>query len=38
LDGFSRYVVGWLVAEQESAELAEILIAETCLKHEIQPG
>ena len=38
LDVFSRYVVGWLVAEQESAELAEILIAETCLKHDIQPG
>jgi putative transposase len=38
LDVFSRYVVGWLVAEQESAELAEILIAETCLNQEIQPG
>jgi putative transposase len=38
LDVFSRYVVGWLVAEQESAELAEILIAETCTKQGIQPG
>ena len=38
LDVFSRYVVGWLVAEQESAQLAEILIAETCTKHGIQPG
>jgi len=37
LDVFSRYVVGWLVAEQESAQLAEILISETCTKHSIQP-
>jgi putative transposase len=38
LDVFSRYVVGWLVAERESAELAERLIAETCEKQGIQPG
>lgn len=38
LDIFSRYVVGWLIAEQESAALAELLIAETCLKQGIQPG
>lgn len=38
LDVFSRYVVGWLVAEQESAKLAETLIAETCAKQGIQPG
>lgn len=38
LDVFSRYVVGWLVAEQESARLAETLIAETCAKQGIQPG
>lgn len=38
LDIFSRYVVGWLIAEQESAELAELLIAETCAKQGIQPG
>ena len=38
LDVFSRYVVGWLVAEQESAQLAEILIAETCTQQGIQPG
>ena len=38
LDIFSRYVVGWMLAPQESAALAERLIAETCAKHEIQPG
>jgi putative transposase len=35
LDIFSRYVVGWMVAHQESAALAERLIAATCEKHEI---
>ena len=30
LDVFSRYVVGWLIAERESASLAEELIAATC--------
>lgn len=38
LDIFSRYVVGWLIAEQESAEFAEWLIAETCAKQGIAPG
>jgi putative transposase len=38
LDIFSRYIVGWLLAHRESAELAEDLIAETCLKQEIIPG
>ena len=38
LDIFSRYVVGWMVAEGESDELAEKLIAETCHKQEIEPG
>jgi len=37
LDIFSRYVVGWMIAERESAELAEQLIAETCTKQDIQP-
>lgn len=32
LDLYSRYAVGWLLAEYESAELAEKLIAETCAK------
>ena len=35
LDVFSRYVVGWLLAEQESATLAETLIAESCAKQHI---
>lgn len=35
LDIFSRYVVGWLLAEQESAKLAELLIAESCAKQNI---
>jgi putative transposase len=38
IDIFSRYVVGWMVAEGESDELAEKLIAETCHKQEIEPG
>jgi len=38
LDVFSRYVVGWMVAERESATLAEALIRETCLRQNIQPG
>lgn len=35
LDVFSRYVVGWLLAERESAALAKELIAESCLKQGI---
>ena len=38
LDIFSRYVVGWMLAPHESAALVERLIAETCAKHDIQPG
>ena len=37
LDIFSRYVVGWMVAERESAELAKRLIGETCRKQNIIP-
>jgi putative transposase len=37
LDVFSRYVVGWLIAECESASLAKELIAETCARQGIQP-
>lgn len=37
LDVYSRYVVGWLLAEAESAELAEILIITTCQREGIQP-
>jgi putative transposase len=36
IDIYSRYVVGWLIAEVESAELAEQLIAETCTKQGVQ--
>jgi putative transposase len=38
LDIFSRHVVGWLIAERESAELAQQLIAETVSRHDVQPG
>ena len=38
LDVYSRYVVGWMVAERESAILAERLIAATCAKQGIEPG
>jgi putative transposase len=37
LDVFSRYVVGWMLALRESAELAKKLIEETCEKQNIQP-
>jgi putative transposase len=37
LDVFSRYVVGWMIAERESASLARELIAATCTKQGIQP-
>ena len=37
LDVYSRYVVGWLIAERESARLAEHLIGETCAKQGIEP-
>lgn len=38
LDIFSRYVVGWMVALREAAELAEQLIADTLEKQQIAPG
>jgi len=38
LDIFSRYVVGWMVAPRETAELAKRLIAETCAKQGIVAG
>jgi putative transposase len=38
LDIFSRYVVGWMVAHQELAALAERLIADTLAKQEIAVG
>ena len=38
LDVFSRYVVGWMIAHEESATLAKKLIAETCHRQGIEPG
>jgi len=38
LDVFSRYVVGWMVAERESSALAEQLIKATCERQQIRPG
>jgi putative transposase len=38
LDIFSRYVVGWLLAQQENAALAQRLIRETCVKQGVEPG
>jgi transposase InsO family protein len=38
LDVFSRYVVGWMVAYQESAALAKRLITKTCQWQKIEPG
>lgn len=38
LDVYSRYVVGWMVAERESATLAKKLIGETCAREGIEPG
>ena len=35
LDIFSRYVVGWMIAQRETAQLAEQLIADTIAKHNI---
>ena len=38
LDIFSRYVVGWMVADGESAQLAKRLIGDTCDKQLIVAG
>jgi putative transposase len=38
LDVFSRYVVGWMVAHRESAQLAKKLIDEVCARQGIVPG
>jgi putative transposase len=35
LDLFSRFVVGWLIAEREAAALAEQLILESCTRQQI---
>ncbi len=36
LDIFSRYVVGWVLAERETSTLAELLIREACAQQQIQ--
>jgi len=38
LDIYSRYVVGWMIADQETALLAKEFIAETCARQSILPG
>jgi putative transposase len=38
IDIFSRYVVGWMVAPAQTAELAEALITETCWRQSIDQG
>jgi putative transposase len=37
IDIFSRYVVGWMVANSEQKALAKQLIEQTCIKHNIEP-
>ena len=36
-DVFSRYVVGWMIAHEESAALARKLIEETCRRQGVEP-
>lgn len=38
MDLFSRYVVGWMVAREETAALARRLIEESCHKQSVVPG
>jgi len=38
LDIYSRYVVGWMLAQSENAELAKRLIREACDRHGIEPN
>src|SRR5476651_1380090 len=38
MDIFSRYGVGWTLAERESGQLAQRLIRETCQKENIEEG
>jgi len=37
IDIFSRYVVGWMLADRENSLLAGRLIRETCEKHDVEP-
>ena len=38
IDIFSRYVVGWMIAQREGSELTEQFIADTVAKQNIAPG
>ncbi len=38
LDIFSRYVVGWMVAERESAALGQDVVRTACERHGVEPG
>jgi len=37
MDIFSRLVVGWMLADRENANLAGVLIAESCTRHGVRP-
>ncbi len=38
MDLFSRYIVGWMIADRENAALASRLIEDSCTRHDIAPG
>ncbi len=38
IDIYSRYIVGWMVADRESSELARILLSETITKEQVDPS
>lgn len=38
MDLFSRYIVGWMLADRENATLASTLIEQSCVKHGVAPG
>jgi len=38
LDIYSRYVVGWMLARQQNAALAKVLVEETVAKQGVEPG
>jgi putative transposase len=38
IDIYSRYVVGWMIADRECQELAKRLLSETIRKHHVAPG
>lgn len=38
IDIYSRYVIGWMIADRECQHLAKKLIQKSALKHGIQPG